>query len=653
MVAATAALTVFALAVPAAASTGQPGPPIPEVGDPVESTNEVQSAVIVGGPASGGTFTLTVGGTATTALARNARDVEVEAAIETAMNTAFGGTNDVTVNASRGIAYTVTFNLVNGARGVNIAEMTGDGSSLTGDLQPYAVTTSTRQDGQGTVAGQQSPHNGYSGATNFCIQCHGVHSNSLGLGGPGGGYALLQGASVTDTCNTCHSIFTNGDTGRIDSNLIVNNATLTMGTTSLRSAYDLANTDGTLPAGVSGHGIGANSSPNPDAVEMEQLGWGYGGFNALNWYLGNEPAGPGTATAADGGLYCGSCHSPHGEFGQVINAKVYRTDANNVNVSALQYVFLDGIAPDTWSLQFGGETAGPFAANESAASVDSALEALTGIGAGNVVVATSNPAGQYYSVTFGSSLADSEQPQFLASTTSATGSVWVVTSKGGSNGTAVSAPSNLGDATTGPDNNSANGSVAAGARTWQEGAPIYQYKTASARPTVYYLHRDVSPAPGAGPVWTKCDQSTTGALQAVTINPDALDDVAYGTCSLLTTTDSEGQDVYLFGYKLLTAYPNHSWLKGESWGVAYRGRDQARWCGTCHTTKVGAEYGVEGEFAVNGTTYHSHPTACYYCHGAPTDGTSADFPHTSDKGYLLSAYPDALCIGCHTAGSLP
>ena len=658
-----AGMIVASLSTPAFAGQGQPGPTPPQVGDPVTATNEVQSAIVVNGPASGGTFTLTVcpsgsGCTTTTTstLARNARDVQVEAALETALTAAYGGTNDVSVNANRGIAYTVIFNLVNGAAGVNIEEMSANGALLTGSLQPYTVTTSTRQDGQGTVVGQQSPHNGYSAVTNYCIQCHGVHSNTQS--GGGGGYALLQGQSVTATCNTCHEVFGNTETGRIDSNTITG-ASLLMGTTSLRSAYDLANSSGTLPAGVSGHGIGADSSPNPDDVVMQELGWGYGGFNALNWYLANEAAGPGTsgdaasaAELADGGLYCGSCHTPHGEFGQLINSTSagYRTDAFALNVSAVQFVFLEGlVSGNTWTLGFAGQTTGNLAFDASTAAVDSALEGLSTIGAGNVAV--TGTAGTYYRVEFTSALAFAEQPQLVAASTA--GSVWVVTSAGGSNGTAVSPPTNAGSASAGPSSNSATGSVAAGARTWAEGSPIFQYKTTSASPTVYYLHLDASPAPGAGPAWTKCDQDAAGAPQTPSTPADALDDVAYGTCSFLTTTDSEGQDVYLYGYKLLTAYPNHSWLKAESWGVAYRGRDQARWCGSCHTSKVGSSLGVEGEFAVNGVTYHAHPTACYYCHGSPTDGTSADYPHTSNKGALLSAYPDALCIGCHTAGSLP
>jgi nitrate/TMAO reductase-like tetraheme cytochrome c subunit len=153
---------------------------------------------------------------------------------------------------------------------------------------------------------------------------------------------------------------------------------------------------------------------------------------------------------------------------------------------------------------------------------------------------------------------------------------------------------------------------------WQDGAPIYRSAT------LKYLNL------GGDGVWEACsdEAGTTG-------------------CADLTTTDSEGQTVYLYGYKLLSAYPNYNWDGGgESWGVDYRNHDQARWCGSCHPNKVATEYGG---------TYHNHPTGCTACHGNPSnDATSKDFPHTSSFDNFLLSYPDGLCVGsCHTAGSLP
>jgi hypothetical protein len=111
-------------------------------------------------------------------------------------------------------------------------------------------------------------------------------------------------------------------------------------------------------------------------------------------------------------------------------------------------------------------------------------------------------------------------------------------------------------------------------------------------------------------------------------------------CVDFTMTDSEGQTVYGYGYKLLSAYPNFNWTGGgESWGLDASAHDQGRWCGSCHPNKVDTAYGG---------TFHNHPTGCTACHGNPTgDTTSTDFPHTSTFGEFLKSYPDGLCISCH------
>ena len=182
-------------------------------------------------------------------------------------------------------------------------------------------------------------------------------------------------------------------------------------------------------------------------------------------------------------------------------------------------------------------------------------------------------------------------------------------------------------------------------RTFGDDKPIFQYNKFN-RPQVFYLNQpgDATSNPtntgGLAQAWERCTTTDAGP-------------VTPSNCEFLTLADAEGQIVYEYGYKLLTAYPNHNWLKAESWGLAYRGTDSARWCGACHTTKTSGDFGVEGEYAVAGVTYHSHPTACYYCHGNPTDGSSYDFPHTSTKGKLLKEFPDALCISCHRSGTLP
>ena len=154
-------------------------------------------------------------------------------------------------------------------------------------------------------------------------------------------------------------------------------------------------------------------------------------------------------------------------------------------------------------------------------------------------------------------------------------------------------------------------------------------------------------------VWEKCPLDPQSAGYALTKVGSAVDTVVNTAtptaqaCSYLTTSDSEGQTVYLYGYKLLSAYPNHSWAQGpESWAMSNHSHDVARWCGRCHNQAV--------DEAIDATsTYHAHPTGCTSCHGNPNDMSSFDFPHTSTMGKLLKDYPDALCINCHTSGALP
>ena len=102
--------------------------------------------------------------------------------------------------------------------------------------------------------------------------------------------------------------------------------------------------------------------------------------------------------------------------------------------------------------------------------------------------------------------------------------------------------------------------------------------------------------------------------------------------------DSEGNLVSLYGYKLLSAYPNHSYGLVQSYALTNHEHDVADWCASCHNTKD-----IEGTYGA----YHNHPTGCITCHGN-ADGDTGDFPHTSTKGKFLLDLPDALCINCHT-----
>lgn len=99
-------------------------------------TGEVQSVTVT---ATGGTFTLSFGGSTTTALAFNAPAADVQAALQALPSI---GAGNVTVTGGPGgtAAYTVTFPAAMG----DVAQMTANGAALTGTTVSIAVTTTTQ-----------------------------------------------------------------------------------------------------------------------------------------------------------------------------------------------------------------------------------------------------------------------------------------------------------------------------------------------------------------------------------------------------------------------------------------------------------------------------------------------------------------------------
>jgi len=136
-----------------------------------------------------------------------------------------------------------------------------------------------------------APHGGYSSLTNQCLQCHDVHDAA-------GQYALMEKASVSAVCNTCHAPgSTTAPTGGPGGGIT--------GTVSSRAVY--------TETGGSEHTPGVN---NIDGNTLTQSAWSYPGPPTGN---SGVAAGIGTTSDTDGGLYCASCHTPHGTFGQVVN----------------------------------------------------------------------------------------------------------------------------------------------------------------------------------------------------------------------------------------------------------------------------------------------------------------------------------------------
>lgn len=105
------------------------------------SQNEQQMVTLNNTP-TGGTFTLTLSGQTTSALAYNALAATVEAALE-ALSTI--GSGNVSISGSAGGPYTVEF--IGDLADENVPAMTGDGTSLTGEGDQPTVAIATAQSG--------------------------------------------------------------------------------------------------------------------------------------------------------------------------------------------------------------------------------------------------------------------------------------------------------------------------------------------------------------------------------------------------------------------------------------------------------------------------------------------------------------------------
>ena len=310
------AIALFGLGLPALAIDG---PTPPKVSDPAPAGTYPEIQVVHLWNATGGNFTLTLTSGSATAVPPTL--------------VSFGTTGAISYNAA---ASTVASSL-NGLSGVGGVTAVGRDGTPSG-LQPFTVTFSgstnynvmtvgssltyvglpageasvppevaTVQNGASLLTANVSPHGGYSSQTSYCLQCHQIHYNRGAADAPGE-YALMAESSVTATCATCHGFEGDAPTGAENPGLGGQIATA-----SVRAVY-------TQPEEV--HVIGAGFGSVGNTAGWDFYTW------AGNGTAGTEgPEGPGitrgvgTASYYNGGLYCGSCHTPHGEFGQLINSQ--------------------------------------------------------------------------------------------------------------------------------------------------------------------------------------------------------------------------------------------------------------------------------------------------------------------------------------------
>ena len=218
------------------------------------------------------------------------------------------------------------------------------------------------------ATGAVIPHGGYSSATDACLQCHDVHQAA-------GEYALTRWATVTDTCGSCHTLYlsapgTLANTASGPGGTPLAEAATSMGYTfkSPASGSGSYGTVGVSPAYDPGYpgaeatpaqaapytaykkaqaqratheghriGVGPVSTPEGDIAipgstrdltrvvswALDTFEPAYGSLNPLAPYNIDEGTNDaGVPIAGTNGLYCASCHTPHGNFGWMLPPSV-------------------------------------------------------------------------------------------------------------------------------------------------------------------------------------------------------------------------------------------------------------------------------------------------------------------------------------------
>jgi predicted CXXCH cytochrome family protein len=412
------------------------------------------------------------------------------------------------------------------------------------------------------------------------------------------------------------------------------------GTASVRSAYTVP-----VASALSKHTIGDNSVPGDPAITFTDPEWTYGWRSkpssttsnptvpgkttTWTWDAGNSMGGvksgsfdylnttsghgnatdPATGTSTSGGLMCTSCHTPHGEYGQLINKDYVWVHDPRLSPDAGAF----GVWPTSGAFfTFWGSGAGQ--------------DPLVGLPAADLLNRETPATNAEYvaqQVKLGTVV-------YAVNTTAADLAVGGTCTGTSSGGVGIT----LGD-----------------------GAGGYCIKKGSTGMAVLQKAAAVTnPVPGTNPYqyWEACVDIASWSPNYVTQNAAMTKCVPWR----IESQDGgfgrpDGGIVSAYGYKLLSAYPNHTWVNPTSWGADFRLDDQPSYCAKCHPSKVDASMPELWTRGLPGAgVMHSHPTPCAYCHGNPSlpQGKSNDFPHTSTNSKFLKQLPDGLCISCHTGG---
>lgn len=162
-----------------------------------------------------------------------------------------------------------------------------------------------------------APHGNYGDTTDYCVTCHDVHDAK-------GTYVLTREATVTQTCNVCHGLFGQGSkngtwTGNQPPNLApMNNASGSQyaayeNTTARQSGHRLGVSLNNEPSSndsgyVNAEGISDRNDIPGGSANLRVVKSSDYGYDATNLYSGDNAGN----YAGTNGLYCASCHTPHG-----------------------------------------------------------------------------------------------------------------------------------------------------------------------------------------------------------------------------------------------------------------------------------------------------------------------------------------------------
>jgi hypothetical protein len=334
-------------------NAGELGVDVETLQEGAADVNEIQR-VVLAGPPTGGTFTLTFDGQTTAAINYNDNAATITTALEGLANIAPG---DVTVTGT-GVDFTVEFE---GAyAGVNVPLMTGSGSNLTGGA---TVTVATTTQGAGGVNEVQLITRDSTLSSNWGLIYAGEQTSWL-----------APAATAADVQAALEALSTIGS----------GNVTVT------------------------------RSGPhNPGTYFTSEYRWRVTFINAL----GNQDI-----DQSVDGLFFDEGGNSTSEGNVTVATAGSSSTTNEVQTVTVKNAPTGG----TFTLTFSGQTTAAQAFNESAANLQTDLEALSTIGAGNIAVARtgsgtlSSP--YIYTCTFQGTLAGTDVSEMTANAGSLTGS---------------------------------------------------------------------------------------------------------------------------------------------------------------------------------------------------------------------------------------